>query len=299
MKNNEQKITPFLWFDDNAEDAINFYTSIFDNSKINSFTRMPDGKVLTGSFQLNGQNFAAINGGSMFQINPSISFYVACETVEEATSIWHKLIEGGSDMMTFDTYPWSEKYGWLKDRFGMTWQITVDRNIKQKITPAMLFTQNQHGKGKEALDFYTNFYTNLFENASIVHLSTYQKGQNEYATEGMVLFSYFLLEGQSFIIMDAGSPQPYTFNEAVSLVINCENQEEIDHYWNKITKGGGSENKCGWAKDKYGVSWQIIPPILMQLMGDSDPVKAQNVMQAMFKMKKIEIKDLQKAYDGA
>jgi predicted 3-demethylubiquinone-9 3-methyltransferase (glyoxalase superfamily) len=295
MKNNEQKITPFLWFDGNAEEAINFYTSIFDNSKINSFSRMPDGKVLTGSFQLNGQNFAAINGGSMFQINPSISFYVACETVEEATSIWHKLIEGGSDMMTFDTYPWSEKYGWLKDRFGMTWQITVDRNIKQKITPAMLFTQNQHGKGKEALDFYTN----LFKNASIEHLSTYQKGQNEYATESMVLFSYFLLEGQSFIIMDAGGPQPYTFNEAVSLVINCENQAEIDHYWNKITKGGGSENKCGWAKDKYGVSWQIIPPILMQLMGDSDPVKAQNVMQAMFKMKKIEIKDLQKAYDGA
>jgi predicted 3-demethylubiquinone-9 3-methyltransferase (glyoxalase superfamily) len=295
MKNNEQKITPFLWFDGNAEEAINFYTSIFDNSKINSFTRMPDGKVLTGSFQLNGQNFAAINGGSMFQINPSISFYVACETVEEATSIWNKLIVGGSDMMTFDTYPWSEKYGWLKDRFGMTWQITVDTNIKQKITPAMLFTQNQHGKGKEALDFYTN----LFENASVVHLSTYQKGQNDYATEGMVMFSYFLLEGQSFIIMDAGGPQAYTFNEAVSLVINCENQEEIDHYWSKITEGGGSENKCGWAKDKYGVSWQIIPPILMQLMGDSDPVKAQNVMQAMFKMKKIVIEDLQKAYGGA
>jgi predicted 3-demethylubiquinone-9 3-methyltransferase (glyoxalase superfamily) len=295
MKSNEQKITPFLWFDDNAEDAINFYTSIFDNSKTKSFTRMPDGKVLTGSFQLNGQNFAAINGGSMFQINPSISFYVACETVEEATAIWHKLIEGGSDMMTFDTYPWSEKYGWLKDRFGMTWQITVDRNIKQKITPAMLFTKNQHGKGKEALDFYTN----LFKNASIEHLSTYQKGQNEYATEGMVLFSYFLLEGQSFIIMDAGGPQPYTFNEAVSFVINCENQAEIDHFWSKITEGGGSENRCGWAKDKYGVSWQIIPPILMQLMSDSDPVKANNVMQTMFKMKKIEIKDLQKAYDGA
>jgi predicted 3-demethylubiquinone-9 3-methyltransferase (glyoxalase superfamily) len=292
MKNNEQKLTPFLWFDGNAEDAINFYTSIFNNSKINSFSRMPDGKVLTGSFQLNGQNFAAINGGSMFQINPSISFYVACETVEEATSIWHKLLEGGSAMMTFDTYPWSEKYGWLKDRFGMTWQITVDTNIKQKITPAMLFTQNQHGKGKEALDFYTN----LFKNASIVHLSTYQKGQNEYATEGMVMFSYFLLEGQSFIIMDAGGPQPYTFNEAVSLVINCENQAEIDHYWSKITEGGGSENKCGWAKDKYGVSWQIIPPILMQLMSDSDPVKANNVMQAMFKMKKIIIEDLLEAH---
>jgi predicted 3-demethylubiquinone-9 3-methyltransferase (glyoxalase superfamily) len=292
MKKNQQKITPFLWFDGNAEDAINFYTSIFESSKINSFSRMPDGKVLTGSFQLNGQNFEAINGGSMFQINPSISFYVACETVEEATSIWHKLLDGGSAMMTFDTYPWSEKYGWLKDPFGMTWQITVDTNIKQKITPAMLFTQNQHGKGKEALGFYTN----LFKKASVENLATYQKGQNEYATEGMVLFAHFLLEGQSFIIMDAGGPQAYTFNEALSFVINCENQMEIDHFWSKITEGGGSENRCGWAKDKYGVSWQIIPPILMQLMSDSDPVKANNVMQAMFKMKKIVIEDLEKAH---
>jgi predicted 3-demethylubiquinone-9 3-methyltransferase (glyoxalase superfamily) len=292
MKNSEQKITPFLWFDSYAEEAINFYTSIFDDSKINSITRMPDGKVLTIGFQLNGQNFAAINGGAMFQINPSISFYVACETVEEATSIWDKLFESGSAMMTFDTYPWSEKYGWLKDRFGMTWQIIVDTHIKQKITPAMLFTQYQHGKGKEALGFYTN----LFENASIVHLSTYQKGQNEYATEGMVMFSYFLLEDQSFIIMDAGGPQAYTFNEAVSFVINCENQEEIDHYWSKITEGGGSESKCGWAKDKHGVSWQIISPILMQLMDDSDPVKANNVIQAMFKMKKIIIEDLLEAH---
>jgi predicted 3-demethylubiquinone-9 3-methyltransferase (glyoxalase superfamily) len=281
----KQSITPFLWFDDNAEEAANFYTLLFDNSKITNLMHMPDGKVLTVGLQLAGQSFAAINGGPHFKINPSVSFYVACETEVEVTLLWDKLLEGGSAMMPLDKYPWSEKYGWLKDRFGMTWQITVDKNIKQKITPSMLFTQNQHGKGKEALDFYTT----LFENSSIEALVTYQEGQNNYATEGMVLFSNFQLNGQAFIIMDAGFPQPYTFNEAFSFVINCENQAEIDYYWDKLTVNGGTESQCGWLKDKFSVSWQVVPTNLGQLLSNN------NAMQAMLKMKKLDIKALEEA----
>jgi predicted 3-demethylubiquinone-9 3-methyltransferase (glyoxalase superfamily) len=281
----KQLITPFLWFDDNAEEAANFYTLLFDNSKITNLMHMPDGKVLTVGLQLAGQSFAAINGGPHFKINPSVSFYVACETEAEVTLLWDKLFEGGSAMMPLDKYPWSEKYGWLKDRFGMTWQITVDKNIKQKITPSMLFTQNQHGKGKEALDFYTT----LFENSSIEALATYQEGQNNYATEGMVLFSNFQLNGQAFIIMDAGFPQPYTFNEAFSFVINCENQAEIDYYWDKLTANGGIESRCGWLKDKFSISWQVVPTNLGQLLSNN------NAMQAMFKMKKLDIKALEEA----
>ncbi len=278
-------ITPFLWFDGNAEEAVSFYTLLFDNSKINSQMHMPDGKVLTMGFQLAGQSFAAINGGPHFKLNPSVSFYVACETEEEVVTLWEKLIEGGSVMMPLDKYPWSEKYGWLQDPFGMTWQITIDKNIKQKITPSLLFTQNQHGKGKEALDFYTT----LFENDSIITLATYQEGQNSYATEGMVLFSHLQINGQSFIIMDAGFPQPYTFNEAFSFVINCENQEEIDYYWDKLVSDGGTESRCGWLKDKFGVSWQVVPTHLSQLISKPD------AMQAMFKMKKLDIKALEEA----
>jgi predicted 3-demethylubiquinone-9 3-methyltransferase (glyoxalase superfamily) len=258
---------------------------LFDNSKITNLMHMPDGKVLTVGLQLAGQSFAAINGGPHFKINPSVSFYVACETEVEVTLLWDKLLEGGSAMMPLDKYPWSEKYGWLKDRFGMTWQITVDKNIKQKITPSMLFTQNQHGKGKEALDFYTT----LFENSSIEALVTYQEGQNNYATEGMVLFSNFQLNGQAFIIMDAGFPQPYTFNEAFSFVINCENQAEIDYYWDKLTVNGGTESQCGWLKDKFSVSWQVVPTNLGQLLSNN------NAMQAMLKMKKLDIKALEEA----
>ena len=285
MKN---KIFPCLWFDGQAKEAAALYCSIFNESKITVDTPM------VVNFELAGQKFMGLNGGPVFKINPSISFYVACKTEEEVHTLWNALIEGGFAMMALDKYPWSEKYGWLKDRFGMTWQITLDHNITQKITPAMLFTEWVHGKGNEAIAFYTT----LFDDSSIVQTTHYAKGQNPYATEGMVLFSLFNLHHQAFIIMDAGAPQPYTFSEGVSLVVDCEDQREVDYYWDKLTAEGGSESQCAWLKDKYGVSWQIVPRQLMQLMGDKDPEKANRVMQAMMKMKKIIVADLEKAHRG-
>ena len=270
-------IYPCLWFDGQAKAAADFYCSVFKKSKIT------DENPMAVRWEIEGSQFMGLNGGPMFTINPSVSFYVACETAEEVTELWEKLLEGGSAMMALDAYPWSEKYGWLKDRFGMTWQITVDKNIQQKITPSLLFTQNQHGRGLEALDFYTS----LFDNSSVGNLVKYEKGQNAYATKGMVLFSNFLLNGQSFNIMDGGFPQPYTFNEGVSLVVNCENQTEIDYYWQKLTENGGVESQCGWLKDKFGVSWQIVPTVLGQLM--NDPEKAPRVVQAFMKMMKFDI----------
>jgi predicted 3-demethylubiquinone-9 3-methyltransferase (glyoxalase superfamily) len=256
-------------------------------------SRNPDGKVFTGSFQLCGQNFAAINGGPMFQLNPSVSFYVACETAEEVDTLWGKISEGGSEMMALGTYPWSERYGWLKDRFGMTWQITVDKTLAevQKITPSLLFAQEVHGRGNEAVDFYTS----VFSDASIVMKALYEEGQNTYATAGMVLFAHFKLNNQSFTIMDAGGPQPFSFNEALSFVINCENQTEIDYYWNKLTENGGAESRCGWLKDKFGVSWQVVPTNLSALLGNKDAAKAQRAMNALMQMNKLDMDALMNA----
>ncbi len=280
-------ICPCLWFDGQAQEAAEFYCFVFPNSKITSQT------PVVVDFELFGQPFLGLNGGAMFKINPTISFYVACETAAEVEDIWSKFMEWGTVMMPLDTYPWSEKYGWLKDRFGMTWQITVDTNIKQRITPSMLFTEGVHGKGKEAIDFYTS----IFKDAVPIHTSYYAKGQNAYATEGMVLFSLFTLSGQSFIIMDAGAPQPFTFNEGLSLIIHCDNQAEVDYYWEKLTEGG-EESMCAWLKDKYGVSWQIVPKLLTQLLNHPDREKAGRAMDAMFKMRKIDTVALQRAFDG-
>lgn len=150
-----KKITPFLWFDTQAEDAMNFYVSLFKNSKVNNISRGPDGRVFTVSFELDGQEFMALNAGPLFK-----------------------------------------------------------------------------------------------------------------------------------------------FNESISMFVHCENQAEVDYFWNALTANGGEESMCGWLKDKYGLSWQIVPKQLGELMGDPDPERSQRVMQVMLKMQKLIVADLQKAYDG-
>ncbi len=286
---NNNKIYPCLWFDGQAKAAAELYCSIFPNSNVTVDTPM------VVNFDLSGQKFMGLNGGPHFKTNASISFYVVCETEEEVLQYWQPLSEGGELMIPLDKYPWSEKYGWLKDRFGVTWQITLDKTAAkgQKIIPALLFTQKSHGRGSEAVDFYTS----LFPNSTVTVKVPYEAGENTYATEGMVKFSQFNLNGQSFIIMDAGFPQPYTFNEGISLVVDCDGQDEVDYYWSKFTEGGGQESQCAWLKDKFGVSWQIVPSQLSTLLNDPDREKAGRAMQAMMQMKKIIIADLQKAYD--
>ena len=219
----------------------------------------------------------------MFLINPSISLFVTCHSIAETDRIWNNLIEDGKALMPIDKYPWSERYGWLQDRFGLTWQISLTGNDDtQNIKPSMLFTSNQFGKAEEAL----NFYTHVFDNSSIDMMIHYPK---EDANAGKVMYSVFNLNKYDMIAMDGPGAHAYTFNEAVSFVVDCDTQEQIDYCWNKLTEGG-QESMCGWLKDKFGVSWQIVPTILGKLMSDVE--KAPRVMQAFMQMKKFDIEKL-------
>lgn len=159
--------------------------------------------------------------------------------------------------------------------------------IKSKITPFLWFNDN----AEEAV----NFYTSIFKNSTIVNTSRYGEGMP--LPKGTLMTASFELEGQQFMALNGG-PQ-YKFTEAISLLINCETQAEVDEYWNKLTADGGQPGPCGWLKDKFGLSWQVVPVQLGKLMGDKDPKKAGAVAQAMFKMTRIIIADLEKAYKAA
>jgi predicted 3-demethylubiquinone-9 3-methyltransferase (glyoxalase superfamily)/uncharacterized protein YndB with AHSA1/START domain len=285
-----QSITPFLWFDQEAEDATLFYTSLFPNSKVNSIMRNGD-VIFTTGFTLAGQSFAALNGGPMYKINPSISFYTICESEDEIETLWEKLIDGGSALMPLDTYPWSPKYGWLQDRYGLNWQLTLGKvaEMGQKITPSLMFTGAQHGKAETAI----NFYSSIFKHPYTKLLSRYAAGGLD--PEGTINHAQFSLGGQMFIVMDSAHPHAFQFNEALSFVIHCDTQAEIDYYWEKLTSNGGEEGQCGWLKDQFGVSWQVVPVNLGALLGDEDPAKAQRAMQAMMQMKKLNIEALKGA----
>lgn len=156
----------------------------------------------------------------------------------------------------------------------------------QKITPFLWYD----GQAEEAIKLYTS----VFKNSKIVNIKYW--GEGSPFPKDQVMTGVFELDGQTFYAFDAG-PQ-FKFTEAISLMVNAETQEEIDHYWNKLTANGGQESMCGWLKDKFGLSWQITPPILPQLLGDKDKAKAGRAMQAMMKMKKIVISDLINAAEG-
>lgn len=302
--NTTQKIVPHLWFDNQAEEAVKFYTSLFEDSKIGDIARYVEagqeihqqepGAVMTMDFELAGYKMIALNGGPYFQFTPAISFYVTAETEDEVDRLWEKLSEGGTPLMPLDKYNWSEKYGWVKDKYGLTWQISLgnlDDVHGQKIVPSLMYV-SEEGETEEAI----NLYTSLFDDSSITGIMRYGSGEDQ--PEGSVMHAQFRLgNGEVFMAMDS-SPKhaDFTFNEAISLLVNCESQEEIDHFW-QLSSVPEAE-QCGWLKDKFGVSWQVYPTVLQEMLTDSDSDKVEQVTKAFMQMRKFDIQRLQDVYEG-
>lgn len=293
------KITPNLWFNNQAQEAANFYVTLFKNSRIKNVVYyneenskvagMPAGTIVTVEYELDGQKFININGGPLFTFSPAISFFVTCETAGEVEQFYRKLSENGNILMPLDKYPFSDKYAWINDRYGVSWQLSLGPG-KQKIIPSLLFVQKQYGRAKEAM----NFYTTIFDNSKIENVITYRQGENE--KEGTVKFATFVINGEQFIAMDSGLDHKFTFTPAISFMVECENQKEIDYLWENLSAVPEAE-QCGWLQDKYGISWQIVPAVLSGFINDKNTARSNRVTRALLQMKKLDIKALVKAYE--
>jgi predicted 3-demethylubiquinone-9 3-methyltransferase (glyoxalase superfamily) len=266
-----------LWGNQNAKQAADFYATVFPDFKLISANPM------TVLYHMGGRNFMHINAGPEFSINPSISFFYESENAEELELMWGKLSEGGNTLMPFSEYPWAKKYGWCSDRFGVNWQLMLAKHTTTAITPCFMFIGNNNGKAQEAIDFYTG----LFPESSTEFIARYEKGEPD--IEGNIKYSRFLLNKGSFSAMDSSYDHQFQFNEGVSIMVTVDTQEEIDDYWEKLSEGG-SEGRCGWLKDRYGVSWQVLPSVLGKLM--SNPEQAAKTTAAFMKMGKLVIADL-------
>lgn len=283
----ENKIYPCLWMDGTGKEAARFYCDVFENGKVCNDTG------LVQVFEIRGKKFMILNGGPMFRINPSISFFVVYKTKDELDRAWQQLSKGGMVMMPLNQYPWSAYYGWCQDRFGVNWQLMTEGSMgSDAIVPALMFTQEKAGRAQAAIEFYTG----LFPKASVKAIHRYEEQEPD--VTGYIKHGQFLLQEQLFVAMDSSGPHLFSFNEGLSFVVDCEDQAEVDYYWDKLTAEGGLESRCGWLKDPFGVSWQIVPRQLTILMSDPDTVKAGRVMQAMLGMKKIMVSELQAAYDA-
>jgi predicted 3-demethylubiquinone-9 3-methyltransferase (glyoxalase superfamily) len=294
-----RQIIPYLWYNRDAEEAARFYVSLFPNSRITNVMHTPAetpsgnevGGVLAVNFELDGQLFSALNGGPTFALNPSISLVTYGDTVEEVDQLFARLAEGGSVLLPLQEYPFSERFGWVVDRYGLSWQIDLG-NRPQKVTPALLFTQAQDGRAEAAM----NLYTGLFANSGIERIE-YYGAEDEGRVPGTVKVATFRLNGQQFVAMDGGPGHTFTFNEAVSLMVTCETQQDVDRLWDALSAHPEAE-QCGWLKDQFGVSWQIVPVAMMEMLSSGDPERTRRVMEAFMPMKKLDLETLQIAYDG-
>ena len=294
------KVIPYLWFDTQAEEAAKFYVSVFKNSRMGDVTRygpeaatasgQPEGSVMLAEFELEGQQFAALNGGPEFKFSPAVSFFVSNGSAVEIDEMWKKLLAGGKVMMELGKYPFGEKYGWLVDKYGVSWQFYLEER-EQKIAPALMFVGENQGKAEEAMKFYSS----LFKNSGISFMALYDKTME--GPEGKVAHAKFTLDGYELVAFDSHIQMDYGITPAISLLINCRTQEEVDEFWARLSDGGSTE-QCGWLRDKYGVSWQVVPTVLGELMRDKDAARTERVMKAMIGMTKLDIDALKRAYDG-
>ncbi len=294
-----QTITPHLWFDREAKDAADLYVSLFPDSRVASVRTIhdtPSGDCDIVSFVLSGQPFMAISAGPLFRFNPAVSFQVKLAGPSEIDAAWERLADGGKVLMPLGSYPFSERFGWLEDRYGLSWQLMHAGGavIRQRITPVLLFVGGVCGKAEEALRFYAEVFQE--PEAGVAIRARYGSGE-EPEREGTVKYGSCTLHGLELAAMDSARPHAFQFNEAVSLMVPCDTQEEIDHFWGRLSADPRAE-RCGWLKDRFGLSWQVVPARMGELMS-AGPDSAARVTQAFLKMKKFDLAALESAARGA
>lgn len=300
-----QKIVPHLWFDTQAKDAAALYVSAFggDSAVTNVATirNTPSGDCDIVSFRLQDFEFMAINAGPFFQPNPSISFMLNFDPSrdpqarEHLDALWATLSAEGTALMPLQEYPFSKRYGWIQDKYGISWQLILTDPTGEPrpfVVPSLMFTGDNTGKAEEAIDFYVS----TFANAKRGITAPYPPGAAP-ENNAKIMFADFMLEGQWFAAMDSGRMHSFSFNEAVSLLVRCADQEEIDHYWKKLSAVPDAE-QCGWLKDAYGVSWQITPVAMDEILRTGDAATVDRVTQAFLQMKKFDLAALLAAHEG-
>jgi predicted 3-demethylubiquinone-9 3-methyltransferase (glyoxalase superfamily) len=203
---------------------------------------------------------------SFLKFTPAVSFLVACDTKNQVDAWWNELSNGGSALMALGEYPFSERYGWTQDRYGLSWQVMYmgEREIKQKITSTLMSVGEQCGRAEEAI----NFYASVFHNAKVGHI-LHHGANEEPDKEGTVRHAGVELEAESFAVMDGARTHNFTFNAAISFMVHCNAQKEIDYFWSKLSADPKAE-QSGWLKDKFGLSWQIVLTVMDEMLSDKD-----------------------------
>ena len=296
-------LAPCLWLNGEAEEAAAFYLETFGDGRLIARTLfprsadnpvgMPPGSLMSVELEVRGQRFTALNGGPRFVVNPSISFFVRVESSSEAERLFAMLSLGGETLMPLGAYPWSACFGWIADRFGVSWQVmTAPGDSEPAIAPALMFCNEQFGNAMAAMESLCG----IFPNSQVVEVERFAPDEGG---AGAVKQARFALSGHGFAAMDSPIEHAFGFNEAVSLQVLCDSQADVDRYWAELSQGG-EPGQCGWLKDRFGISWQVVPKAWLQWLGsDADEVGRERVFAAMQGMSKLDIGALERAFAAA
>jgi predicted 3-demethylubiquinone-9 3-methyltransferase (glyoxalase superfamily) len=278
-----QKIIPNIWCDRNAEEAGEFYSGVLPHTTANVVARYPDevadwqaefaGEQLTVDVDVDGYRLTLINAGSEFRPNPSVSFMLNFDPLrfdddrdaarEALGAAWAGLAERGTVRMELGEYPFSPHYGWVEDHFGVNWQLLLanpEGESRPFLIPQLAFTGDVDGKSREAAEFYAS----VFPDSEVGFIAEHPAG-SAHAQPGTVMFGEFRLAGQWFSMMDGGPEHEFSFDCGVSLEVHVADQEELDRFWDALTAVPEAE-VCGWLADRYGLSWQIVPENMGEIM---------------------------------
>jgi predicted 3-demethylubiquinone-9 3-methyltransferase (glyoxalase superfamily) len=297
------RIVPCIWLDDQAEAAASFYASAFPDGRVDAVARypragenpgnMPPGSVLTVDVTVAGQRFTLLNGGPSFRPNPSVSFHVHFPDAAAVDALHAVLSEGGMDLMPLDAYPWSPRFVWLQDRFGVSWQLMARADAaRPTVVPALMFAGPHHGRARSAVAAYAA----ALPGSRVVHVEDFAEGEG--GEVGTVKQAALELMGQPFVAMDGGPGHAFGFDEGISLQVTCTDQVEVDRIATALAADGGEEGACGWVRDRFGLWWQVVPAAVAGWMTSEDEAARERVFQALMPMRRLDVAALERAFRG-
>jgi predicted 3-demethylubiquinone-9 3-methyltransferase (glyoxalase superfamily) len=299
----DHRIVPCIWLDDQAEAAASFYLAAFPEGRVDAVARYPrsggnpankpPGSVLTVDFTVAGRRFTVMNGGPSFRPNPSVSFHVHLPDAAAVDALYAALGEGGMDLMPLDAYPWSPRFVWLQDRFGVSWQLMArDDAARPAVVPALMFAGPHHGRAREAVAAYAA----ALPGSRVRHVEDF--GEGEGGEVGTVKQAALELMGQPLSAMDGGPGHAFGFDEGVSLQVMCADQAEVDRIATALAADGGEEGPCGWLRDRFGVWWQVVPEQVGVWLASDDEAARDRVFHALLPMRRLDAAALERAYRG-
>ncbi|WP_040164387.1 VOC family protein [Microbacterium gorillae] len=287
-----QKIIPSIWSAGVADEQGAFYTAAIPHTDFTVTGRYPQaglpegqaalaGRTLAGDVVIDGYRIVLINAGDEYRPTPATSFALRFRTRDAEEATWERLGDGGQIMMPLHEYPFNDWYGWVQDRYGVSWQLMLDEDepAHPRVTPTLAFSGPVQNRAAEAMMFYTG----VLPDSAVGFAATYPEARGP-ARAGDVMYGEFLLAGQPFAAMDSGNDLVPSFTPGFSLMVECFDQGEIDRYWTALSAVPEAE-QCGWLVDKYGLSWQIVPANMDALM------QRPNAFEHMSAMTKLIIAD--------